>query len=387
MSIKKHYDVAIIGLGTMGSFAALELSRRGLRVAGFDRFMPPHGHGSHSGATRIYRVAYAEGDTYVPLAQRAGTLWDQASEDFGTQLLHRVGMLYMGPPEGSFVRQVAQSASINNLPAEKLSANDIRDSYPAFAIPEDFAGIFDPQAGWIDVDASIASALERAVALGAACFFANPILGWEAAATEVRLYLAKETVTAANLVITAGAWTGELLQELCLPLKVKRKVIAWFDPLQPELFAPDRLPIFSFPDNWTYGFPNVHGTGVKIGEHLGGEFLSDASVPLAPPGQADLEPIAATAAKYMPALAGDFDGARSRLRNAATCLYTMTPDEHFIVDHHPRHKNVVFAAGFSGHGFKFAPVIAIALADLLSDGKTSLPVGFLSVDRLLQRTE
>jgi monomeric sarcosine oxidase len=391
MTRHKHYEVAIIGLGTMGSFAALELCKRGLRVAGFDRFMPPHGHGSHSGVTRIYRVAYAEGDTYVPLAQHAGVLWDQASEEFGTQLLHRVGMLYMGHPEGPFVRQVAQSASINHLPAEKLSAKDVRDRYPAFAIPEDFAGIFDPQAGWIDVDASIASALDRARVLGAECFFDDPVQrwevqGWEATAPEVRVHLGNETVTAAKLIITAGAWTGELLQQLRLPLKVKRKVLAWFDPLDPELFAPGRIPIFSFPDNWTYGFPNMPGMGVKMAEHLGGDFC-DANGAIAPPGPADLVPIAATAAKYMPRLAGDYNRARSRLRHAATCLYTMTPDDHFIVDHHPQYKNVVFAAGFSGHGFKFAPVIARVLADLLMEGKTSLPVGFLSLDRLLQRAQ
>lgn len=385
MTRHKHYDVAIIGLGTMGSFAALELAKRGMRVAGFDRFTPPHGRGSHSGATRIYRVAYAEGSGYVPLAQRAGTLWDQASEELDTQLLHRIGMLYMGTPEGSFVRQVAESASNNRLPVEMLSATEVRSRYPAFAIPEDFAGILDPQAGWIDVDASIASSLNRACLLGAECFFDDPVQGWEATATEARLHLRKETVTAANLILTAGAWTNDLLQQLRLPLKVKRKVIAWFDPLNPDLFALDRIPIFGFPDNWAYGFPNMPGVGVKMAEHSGGDFLPDANDPISPPGPADLHSIAATAAKYLPTLAGDYNQACSRLRHAETCLYTMTPDEDFIVDHHPEFRNVVFATGFSGHGFKFAPVIAQALADMLLEGKTSLPIGFLSLDRLLQQ--
>jgi glycine/D-amino acid oxidase-like deaminating enzyme len=168
---------------------------------------------------------------------------------------------------------------------------------------------------------------------------------------------------------------------------VKRKVLAWFDPLNPELFAPDRIPVFAFSENFVYGFPSVPGMGVKMAEHIGGSYLPGADSPIDPPGPHDLDPLAAIAAKYMPRLAGGYEQARSRLRHSATCLYTMTPDDDFIVDHHPEFANVVFAAGFSGHGFKFAPVIAVALADLLQQGKTSLPVDFLSLDRLLQKQE
>jgi glycine/D-amino acid oxidase-like deaminating enzyme len=171
-----------------------------------------------------------------------------------------------------------------------------------------------------------------------------------------------------------------LLHDLRLPLAVKRKVIGWFDPLVPELFA--RIPVFTFPENAIYGFPSVPGLGVKIAEHIGGSYLSDADGPVSAPGPADLDPISAIAARYMPGLAGTYPEACSRLQRSATCLYTMTPDEDFIVDHHPRFRNVVFAAGFSGHGFKFAPLIAVALADLLLEGKTSLPIGFLSLGRL-----
>ena len=157
MTVSKHYDVAIIGLGTMGSFAAAELAARGLTVVGFDQFTPPHGRGSHAGGTRIYRIAYAEGDGYVPLVQRAGELWDQASERMGTRLLHRVGMLYMGPPDGQFIGEVARSAASNRLQMETLSADEVYRRYPAFEIPQEFTGLFDPHAGWIDVDASITS--------------------------------------------------------------------------------------------------------------------------------------------------------------------------------------------------------------------------------------
>jgi monomeric sarcosine oxidase len=381
MATRKHYDVAVIGLGTMGSFAAGELARRGLTVAGFDRFTPPHGHGSHSGGTRIYRVAYAEGSAYVPLAQRAGELWDQAGEQLGKPLLHRAGMLYMGPPGETLMREVAESASTNRLHVEKLSSSEIYLRYPAFEIPEDYTGLFDPQAGWLDVDAAITSSLAHARSLGVECYFDHQVIAWDATATEIRVHLEKETVTVSSLVITAGAWATDLLRSLRLPLTVKRKVFAWFDPLAPELFAAGRIPVFAFADHWSYGFPIIPGLGVKMALHAGGDYLPHAGGAVAPPGPADLDPIAAIAAKYMPRLGGAYGEARSRIRHSATCLYTMTPDEDFIVDHHPEFKNVVFAAGFSGHGFKFAPVIAQALADLLQQGKTSLPIGFLSLGR------
>jgi monomeric sarcosine oxidase len=377
----RRYDVAIIGLGTMGSFAAVEMAKRGLTVAGFDQFTPPHNRGSHSGGTRIYRLAYPEGTGYVPLAQRAGELWKQAGEQLGTQLLHRTGMLYMGPPGETLLSEVQASASTNNLQVETLSAAEVRHRYPAFEIPEEYAGLFDVQAGWLDVDASITSSNAYARSLGVECFFEQPVKGWDATAGEVNVHLENDTITASSLVITAGAWTGKLLRDLQIPLAVKRKVLAWFDPLTPELFAADRIPIFTFLENFTYGFPHVPGMGVKMAQHIGGYFLPNGDSPVPPPGPADLDPIAAIATKYMPRLAGIYSEARSRLVHSATCLYTMTPDEDFIVDHHPEFRNVVFAAGFSGHGFKFAPLIALALADLVLQGKTSLPIDFLSLSR------
>jgi sarcosine oxidase len=385
MTRRKHYDVAIIGLGAMGSFAAVELARRGLSVIGLDQFMPPHGRGSHSGSTRIYRVAYPEGSGYVPLTQLAGALWDRAAEQLGSKLLHRTGVLYMGPPEESFVREVADSAATHHLQVESLTADEVRRRYPPFEIPENYAGLLDAQAGWLDVDASITSSLAYARSLGVECLFDQPVKAWDATEHEVHVHLEKESITAAQVIMTAGAWAGGLLRDLQLPLTVKRKVVAWFDPLAPELFAPERVPVFAFPENFTYGFPNLPGLGVRLAEHLGGDYLTDADSPVSPPGPADLDPLANIAARYMPGLAGNYHQARSRITRSAICLYTMTPDEDFIVDHHPKFKNVIFAAGFSGHGFKFAPLIAVALADLALQGKTELPIGFLSLNRLLQK--
>lgn len=381
MTQRKHYNFAIVGLGTMGSFAAVELAQRGLSVVGFDQFTPPHDRGSHSGGTRVYRIAYPEGTGYVQLAQRAGELWDQAAEQFGTQLLHRVGMLYMGRPNEDFIQGIQVSASANRLHLETLSASEVYRRYPAFKVPEEYVGIFDAQAGWIDVDASISSAHSRAAALGVELVLEQPVEGWDASADHIRVHLRHETVSASKLIITAGSWTSKLLADLSLPLTVRRKVLTWFDPVVPELFAADRIPVFTFPENSIYGFPNMPGVGVKLAEHLGGVDLTSVDSVVSPPNATDIDPIRATASKYMPGLAGAFPGTRARIVRSATCLYTLTPDEHFIVDRHPQFSNVVFAAGFSGHGFKFAPLIGAALADLAQEGRTSLPIDFLSLKR------
>src|ERR1700760_4296944 len=183
----RHYDVAIIGLGTMGSFAAVELARRGLTVAAFDQFTPPHGRGSHSGGTRIYRLAYPEGTGYVPMAQLAGAMWEQAEKDFDTQLLHRSGVLYMGLPDEPFLSEVRESALTHHLRVETLSAPEVRSRYPAFDIPEQYAGLLDVQAGWLDVDASIASSLAYALRLGVDIFCEQRVRGWDAAPGEVKV--------------------------------------------------------------------------------------------------------------------------------------------------------------------------------------------------------
>lgn len=381
MNRRKHYDFAIIGLGTMGSFAAVELAQRGFSVVGFDQFVPPHERGSHSGGTRVYRIAYPEGTGYVQLAQRAGELWDQAALQFSTQLLHRVGMLYMGLPHEEFIQGIQASATANRLQLETLDATEVYRRYPAFNIPEDFVGIFDAKAGWIDVDASITSAHSHAKALGVEYMLGHRVETWEASDSQVRVHLRNETISAGKLIITAGSWTTKLLSDLRLPLTVRRKVLTWFDPLVPELFAADGFPVFTFPENSIYGFPNIPGVGVKLAEHLGGTDLSSIDSAVSPPDASDIDPIRETASKYMPGLAGAFPGSAARLVRSATCLYTMTPDENFIVDRHPQFNSVVFAAGFSGHGFKFAPLIGAALADLAQEGRTGLPIDFLALNR------
>lgn len=377
----KTFDVAVLGLGTMGSFACLEFARRGLRVVGFDRFAPPHQLGSHSGDTRVFRTAYAEHPDYVPLAQRAGDLWDQHSLDSGRTLLHRTGMLSAGPPAGDLITGIRVSTKAHDLKVEELQAAEIHRRWPAFALPGDWVGMFEPGAGWVDVNASIECSRIAAESLGVRVFLNTPVAGWHPRNGRILVETAQETVEVEHLIITAGAWASDLLSGLQLPLSVRRKVLAWIDPASPDLFETGRFPVFAIADRFFYGFPDK-GQGVKLAIHWEeAPVVPDLSQPVASPVEEDLAPIVQMALTYLPGIANGLADGLSRMRRAVTCLYTMTPDEHFIIDRHPMHENVWLAAGFSGHGFKFAPAIAEALAELSLEGKTKLPIDFLRIGR------
>src|SRR5205809_5330992 len=196
------YDVAIIGLGTMGSFTALELARRQVSVVGLDQFAPPHPRGSHSGETRVFRIAYYEHPDYVPLAQRSGLLWDGLSQEFGATLLTRSGMLSMGQEESELISGILKSSRLHNLDVETLSVTEIRRQFPALQPPHDFVGLLEKSAGWIDADGSIRLGLRRARDLGARLILDNPVLEWESEGNQVTLKTARESLIARKLIIT-----------------------------------------------------------------------------------------------------------------------------------------------------------------------------------------
>jgi sarcosine oxidase len=375
-------DAAVIGLGAMGSFACCELARRGMRVIGFDRFTPPHGRGSHSGDTRIFRIAYAEHPDYVVLALRSSELWDEYAGLGGVPLLNRTGMLTIGPPESDLIRGILHSAAIHELQAVQFTPAEIRCAFPAFAPDENHVGLWERKAGWIDSNAAIETAHRLARQSGAALLLDEPVLQWTHEGNHFRVTRASGVVTAEKLVITAGAWAGELLPQLGLPLRIVRKVLTWVKPIDPALFQPEVFPVFAFSEGFLYGFPAIGDHGVKLSVHWKpGQLVPDPNEPVPEANLTDAaEPLALTA-KLLPGLAGSMPDALSRVTQMKTCLYVMSPDEHFFVDRHPEYPGLVFAAGFSGHGFKFAPAIGEILADLATVGKARLPIGFLSTDR------
>jgi len=378
------YDVAVVGLGTMGSFACCELARRGLRVVGLDRFSPPHDRGSHSGGTRVFRMAYAENPSYVPLARHAGMLWGQYAIEAEVPLLHRCGMLSIGEPDSALLRGTRKSSEEHGLSTTTYASQEIRKLFPAIHPSADHIGIFEPEAGWIDVNAAIEATRRLSKLAGATLLDGCPVLDITNRISHFEIVTPSQTIAAERVVVTAGAWCGQLLSKLGepldLPLQVVRKVVLWVNPLEPEQFTPQRLPIFAFAERFFYGFPTVFGPDVKIAVHWEpGQTVADPTLGTDMPTRDEAIPALKQAAKYLPALAGPLPSAFARVTQLKTCLYTMTPDEHFVIDRHPEWQNLVFAAGFSGHGFKFAPVVGEALADMVTLGETSLPIGFLRV--------
>ncbi len=381
--MKASYDAAVIGVGTMGCFACCELARRGLRVIGFDRFAPPHGRGSHSGDTRVFRIVYAEHPDYVPLAARASELWDEYSATGKVQLLNRCGMLSIGPNDGELISGIRTSSSIHGLPVKEYSAAEIRREFPAFDPEEGHIGMFEPTAGWLDANAAIETALRLAKQCGATLSLEDPVWQWSHNGSGFEIRTTSETFFAKKLVITAGAWTTQLLEQLGLPIRVLRKVLVWVDPIEPALFQPGPFPVFGFSEGFFYGFP-LHGDdGVKMAVHWRpGQPVGDPSQAVPEANLDDATEPLALAAKLMPRLAGPLPQAFQRIKKMKTCLYGMSHDEHFFIDRHPEHPDLVFAAGFSGHGFKFAPSVGEALADLLTTGTAKCPLSFLSISRV-----
>jgi sarcosine oxidase len=378
--MQRSFDVAVLGLGSMGTFACLEIARRKGSVIGFDRFAPPHDRGSHSGETRVYREAYSEHPDYVPLAQRAGTLWERLGEEADTQLLHRCGMLSIGTPNSFLLVGIRESAMRHHLAIEELSLSDMTRRFPAFAPPGENVGIFEPTAGWLDVTASIHFGILQARNFGAEIRLHCAVERWERNGKQFRIQTPDGPVLAERLIITAGAWAGRLLRDLGLPIQVVRKILVWLRPQLPDRFLPGVFPVFAFSDRFFYGFPNINGKGVKVAIHRDPHAMTteaDRQQPAA--SRSEIEPALRIATELLPNLIRPLPEAFDHVLDTSVCLYTMTPDEHFIVDRHPYLENVWIAAGFSGHGFKFAIAIGESLAELALYGKSSIPIGFLGM--------
>ncbi len=357
----QNFDVGIVGLGAMGSMAALELARRGRRVIGFDRFRPPHPFGSSHGRSRIIREAYFEHPQYVPLVQRAYEQWAALEEESGRRLLLPTGGLMIGPPAGVLVAGARRSALVHGLSYEELSAAEVRTRFPMFELDQAEVGLFEPRAGVLFPEAALEVTLQIAEAAGAELHFDEPVSTWSAGeGITVRTQAGHWRVD--RLILAAGAWMAGGIARTSLPLSVARQTLFWFAPSGAAELGPERMPIFMWewaPDEMFYGFPDL-GEGVKVAIHHQGELTDPAQVRRTVyPGEADrLRAVMATRA---PLLTGP-------LRQSAACLYTNTPDGDFILDRHPEEARVLVASPCSGHGFKFAPAIGEALADL-AEGK------------------
>lgn len=377
----ERYDVIILGCGAMGSAAAYQLARRGRRVLGLERFAPGHDRGSSHGGSRIIRQAYFEGAEYVPLVLRAYELWREAERALGEPLLTVTGGVNVGPAECRTVRGSLASAREHGLRYELLDATELRRRWPVMHPAPDDVAVVETEAGFVRPERAVEGYCRLAAAAGAEIRTGERVDAWRAlddGGVEVRA--GYSTYTADRLVVTAGAWAPELLADLGLPLTVERQVMYWFGVTDPG-YAPDRFPVYvwEFADGLQlYGFPDIEGRGPKVGIFRGGAPTTADAV--------DRTVHEEEVARARAALAGPLPAmAAAPLTQAKTCLYTTTPDEDFVIDVHPRHPQVVVAAGFSGHGFKFASVVGEVLADLATDGTTRHDVGLFRLSRFGER--
>lgn len=374
-------DVAVAGMGAMGSAALRALSRRGLRVAGFDRFAPPHAFGSSHGETRIIREAYFEHPAYVPMVQRAWLLWKELERearerDPGARLLLESAGLMLGPPDGELVTGALKSAIEHSLPHERIDAAEVARRVPALVPGSGMVGVWEPRAGVLFPEQCIAAFLETARRHRAELHADEPVLSWRPEGAGVEIRTARGRYLAGRLVLAAGAWLPRLLPDLALPLEVERVPLFWFEPRSDAaLFDAGRFPIFILEherDRFIYGFPRI-GDSVKLARHHEGEPVDPDRV-RREVGEEEVAPLREVLARHLPAANGP-------LRASAACMYTNTPDRHFVIDAHPTHSAVTIVSACSGHGFKFAPTIGEIVSDLLVEGFTRWDLGLFGIGR------
>lgn len=370
-------DVIVVGAGGMGSAAAFELARRGRSVLALEQFPLVHDRGSSHGHTRIIRRAYYEHPNYVPLVRRACERWYDLEQRTGRHLLTECPCLTVGPPAGEVVAGVLAAAREHALAVELLSPTDLRGRYPQFRFDDEYVGVLERDAGFLYVEDCVLAHLDAARALGAIVQPEEPVVAWEARGDGVMVTTTKDTYHAGRLVLTAGPWAGRLLGACGRPLRVMRQTILWFGTRDEAAFRRDQFPIFlaEVPGGPFYGLPALDGRGLKVARHYGAPELETPDEVERAVRPADERPVREFLKHHIPAADGP-------LRYAQTCMYTLTPDRHFLIDRHPDHPNVAVAGGFSGHGFKFAAVVGEVLADLVESGRTTWPIGMFRFARL-----
>ncbi|HUG14863.1 MAG TPA: N-methyl-L-tryptophan oxidase [Thermomicrobiales bacterium] len=369
------YDAIVIGLGGMGSATVAHLAKRGYRALGLDANRRLHALGSSHGDGRIIREAYFEAPQYVPLVQRAYQLWRELEAESGRDLLTITGGLNFGTPDSEFVSGSIASAVEHGLPYELLDHRQVAERFPGFRLSDDLVAVYEPNAGILRPEACVDAHLDLAAKHGADLRFEQAARRWSADGDGVRVETDAGTFAADCLIVTAGPWSGEVLRALDLPLEAWRIVNVHFASSTPEPFAVDRCPVYLFqvPEGDYYGFPYVPGQGVKIGRHDIGEVCTPATI-RRDIDAAEIEMLRAALDRYLP-------GASGPVIKTLTCMYTNTPDRHFILDTVAGQENVVYGCGFSGHGFKFASAIGETLAELAMEGSTRCDIGFLSAGR------
>ena len=371
------YDVVIIGGGSMGIATAYYLAKANQKVLVVDQFTVPNIYGSHHGETRILRLGYGNGGTYVPLVKESLALWKELEEETGRTLYNQTGAISVGYPGSNFVKETIDSSIKYNLEHEKLDAKSLMERWPGITVPDDYVACYDPNSGFLYSEECILAYKEKCKKLGVTILENQPVLDLQITDKEVTVLTADTTFVARKAVVTAGAWIPKLLPDLELEIKPLRKTFGWFETSEENLYG-SQFPCYVFDTHDVghyYGFPDFNGKGLKIGRMDLGEVVDpdelNRDFDSTPKEEADLRSFLS---RYMPQ-------ANGHLNAGKVCLFSMTPDEDFIIDFHPQHENVLIAGGFSGHGFKFASAIGKTLCELAVQGVSNQDISFLSLNR------
>jgi sarcosine oxidase len=379
------FDVIVVGLGGMGSASVHQLARRGLRVLGIEQFGPAHTLGSSHGGSRIVRKAYFENPAYVPLLVRSYQLWDELSAAFGEQLFVRCGALMMGDRQSPVVAGALASAEQWGLPYEVLDAAEVHRRFPQFQLPADQLALYEADAGYARPEAAVLANLELAIEADAELWFDTVVESVELGPDGVHLSAAGEELRAAKVVLATGAWADRLAGLDRFPLSTTRQTVHWFGTDRPDDFAAERFPVYLWDapggiDRQLYGFPRLPSeAGVKAAVYRASPTPIDPDKLDRTVTEADLGPVRELLARLLPELSGE-------AVDSSVCMYPGAAGDDFVLGIHPGSAGrVVLAVGFSGHGFKFIPVVGEIVADLVTDGSSRLDIGFLSPDRFARR--
>lgn len=372
----EHYDDIVIGVGGMGSATAYQLAKRGRDVLGLERYDVPHAMGSSHGVSRIIRLAYYEDPAYVPLVRRAYDLWDEIQTRYGEQLLFETGSIDAAPADDPLFKGSRRSCEEHDIDHEVLTGSEVNERYSGYDIPDDHMAVYQPNGGYVLSERAIVAHSVEAQREGARVQARERVTGWKPEGDGVRVTTDRGEYTADDLVITSGAWAYkhvDALEGIAVP---QRQVLAWLQPQEPERFAPENFPVWNLQveEGRFYGLPIVKVPGFKFGRYMHRQQDVDPDAMNRDPELEDERLLREFAENYFPEGTGPTMG-------LATCMFTNTPDEHFVIDTLPDHPQVAVAAGFSGHGYKFASVIGEVLADLTVDDRTDHPIELFALDR------
>lgn len=374
MTSRAEIDLVVVGLGAVGCFALNLATKMGYRAVGIDRYVSPHPHGSTHGETRLIREAYSEGEQYVPLLRRSLELWRQYDTWTAEKIFYETGLQYIGDPNDSHIQGVRGSADVHSIPLTDLTT--LSDNSGRIVVPDGWAHISEPHGGYIKVESTLSAVNKLTGASGAAVLFNTEVKACNSVSNGIQLETSVGNVTARKVIFCGGPWARQILPFLEDYLSLERHTLHWFKDSNGLYSSASGFLPFVFhtnSDNYFYGFPTNPNGLVKVSEHAFGERFKDPHEIDRRIHRSDIQHIEELCNKYLPQL--------DQVVHSTTCMYTMTPDEHFIIDRHPELTNAVYVAGLSGHGYKFAPAIAESLVNMVMDKELHTDLSHFQLSR------